>query len=585
MSQAEEVRAAADIVKIVGEYVKLRKAGVNLVGLCPFHQEKTPSFAVHPVKQIFHCFGCGVGGNVFKFLMLIENLSFPEALQRVAEKAGVKLTKYYRDAPSDTAAREREALQKIHEVAARFFAAQLGATVEGRAARTYLADRGLSDEVISHFRLGYAPSEGHTLLKHLEAAGFSPEMMERSGLVLAEAEGRRRLDRFRRRIIFPIVRESGAVVAFGGRALGEDLPKYLNSPETPIYTKSRVLFHLDRAAQAIRKTDEAILVEGYMDAIAVASAGFEQVVASCGTSLTASQARLLARYTRRVVVNYDPDSAGVAATERSLEILLEEGLACRVLALPGGLDPDAFIRREGPAAYGERLKTAPNYLDYVAERAASSHDLRTPEGKVAAANAVLPYIIRLPSPLLRVEWADRIADRMRLNSSVLREEIRRAAGSRRELRAGEPLPTLDVSPAEKELLRGCLENEALADEILAALADDAIFEGLATSRIFQVLLEVRGRGEKPDVSALEESLTPAEQQLLYGCQFAAFEPLSRDSAMRQIQALRRKKMERKREDLQAAIRAAERARDTIRLAELLRSKSELASRLASLGRT
>ena len=585
MSQAEEVRAAADIVKIVGEYVKLRKAGVNLVGLCPFHQEKTPSFAVHPVKQIFHCFGCGVGGNVFKFLMLIENLSFPEALQRVAEKAGVKLTKYYRDAPSDTAAREREALQKIHEVAARFFAAQLGATVEGRAARTYLADRGLSDEVISHFRLGYAPSEGHTLLKHLEAAGFSPEMMERSGLVLAEAEGRRRLDRFRRRIIFPIARESGAVVAFGGRALGEDLPKYLNSPETPIYTKSRVLFHLDRAAQAIRKTDEAILVEGYMDAIAVASAGFEQVVASCGTSLTASQARLLARYTRRVVVNYDPDSAGVAATERSLEILLEEGLACRVLALPGGLDPDAFIRREGSAAYGERLKTAPSYLDYVAERAASSHDLRTPEGKVAAANAVLPYIIRLPSPLLRVEWADRIADRLRLNSSVLREEIRRAAGSRRELRAGEPLPTLDVSLAEKELLRGCLENEALADEILAALADDAIFEGLATSRIFQVLSEVRGRGEKPDVSALEESLTPAEQQLLYGCQFAAFEPLSRDSAMRQIQALRRKKMERKREDLQAAIRAAERARDTIRLAELLRSKSELASRLASLGRT
>ena len=585
MSQAEEVRAAADIVKIVGEYVKLRKAGVNLVGLCPFHQEKTPSFAVHPVKQIFHCFGCGVGGNVFKFLMLIENLSFPEALQRVAEKAGVKLTKYYRDAPSDTAAREREALQKIHEVAARFFAAQLGATVEGRAARTYLADRGLSDEVISHFRLGYAPSEGHTLLKHLEAAGFSPEMMERSGLVLAEAEGRRRLDRFRRRIIFPIARESGAVVAFGGRALGEDLPKYLNSPETPIYTKSRVLFHLDRAAQAIRKTDEAILVEGYMDAIAVASAGFEQVVASCGTSLTASQARLLARYTRRVVVNYDPDSAGLAATERSLEILLEEGLACRVLALPGGLDPDAFIRREGSAAYGERLKTAPSYLDYVAERAASSHDLRTPEGKVAAANAVLPYIIRLPSPLLRVEWADRIADRLRLNSSVLREEIRRAAGSRRELRAGEPLPTLDVSLAEKELLRGCLENEALADEILAALADDAIFEGLATSRIFQVLSEVRGRGEKPDVSALEESLTPAEQQLLYGCQFAAFEPLSRDSAMRQIQALRRKKMERKREDLQAAIRAAERARDTIRLAELLRSKSELASRLASLGRT
>jgi DNA primase len=584
MTQAEEVRAAADIVKIVGDYVKLRKAGVNLVALCPFHQEKTPSFAVHPVKQIFHCFGCGVGGDIFKFLMLIENLSFPEALQRVAEKTGVKLREYHPDAASGAAAREREALQKIHEVAARFFTAQLGATVEGRAARVYLTDRGLNDEVIARFRLGYAPSEGHALLKHLEAAAFSPETMERSGLVLAEAEGRRRLDRFRRRVIFPIARESGAVVAFGGRALGEDLPKYLNSPETPVYTKSRVLFHLDRAAQVIRKTDEAILVEGYMDAIAVASAGFEQVVASCGTSLTASQARLLARYTRRVVVNYDPDSAGLAATERSLEILLEEGFDCRVLALPGGLDPDAFIRRQGAAAYGERLERAPSYLDYLAERAASSHDLRTPEGKVAAANLVLPYIIRLPSPLLRVEWADRVADRLRLDSGVFREEIRRAAGSRRELRPSEPLPTLDVSPAEKELLRGCLESETLAGEILPALAADAVLEGLATSKIFQILFEFHSRGEKPDVSALEESLTPAEQRLVYDCQFAAFEPLSRDSAMRQIQALRRKKMERKREELQAAIRAAEQARDAIRLAELLRSKSELASQLASLGR-
>jgi DNA primase len=584
MTHAEEVRAAADIVKIVGDYVKLRKAGVNLVGLCPFHQEKTPSFAVHPVKQIFHCFGCGVGGDVFKFLMLIENLSFPEALHRVAEKAGVKVREYHPDAVSDGAAREREALQKIHEVAARFFTAQLGATVEGRAARVYLADRGLSDEIIARFRLGYAPSEGHALLKHLEAAGFSAEAMERSGLVLAEAEGRRRLDRFRRRIIFPIARESGAVVAFGGRALGEDLPKYLNSPETPIYTKSRVLFHLDRAAQAIRNSDEAILVEGYMDVIAVASAGFEQVVASCGTSLTASQARLLARYTRRVVVNYDPDAAGLAAAERSLEILLDEGFDCRVLALPGGLDPDAFIRGQGAAAYGERLRSVPSYLDYLAERAASSRDLRTPEGKVAAANALLPYIIRLPNPLLRVEWADRIADRLRLDSGVFREEIRRAAGSRRELRPVETSPVLEVSPAEKELLRGCLESATLADEVLPVLASDAILEGLATSKIFQVLLEFRSRGEKPDASSLEAPLTPAEQRLVYECQFAAFEPLSRDSAMRHIQALRRKKMERRREELQAAIRTAEQARDAVRLAELLRSKSELASQLAELGR-
>src|SRR2546428_648397 len=247
MSQIDEVRGAADIVKIVGDYVKLRKAGVNLMGLCPFHQEKTPSFAVHPTKQIFHCFGCGVGGDVFKFVMLIENLSFPEALRRVAERDRV-------------------------------------------------------------------------------------------------------FDRFRRRIIFPISGETGKVAAFGGRALGDEQPKYLNSPETPIYTKGRVLYHLDRAAAAIRKLDYAILVEGYMDCIAVASIGVENVVASCGTSLTENQIRLLARSSRRVVVNYDPDSAGQAATEPSLALLLEAGFEVKVLALPAGRDAGAVLPR--PRAAG-----------------------------------------------------------------------------------------------------------------------------------------------------------------------------------------------------------------------------------------
>ncbi|HUI44075.1 MAG TPA: DNA primase [Terriglobia bacterium] len=585
MTQAEEVRGAVDIVKIVGGYVNLRKAGVNLVGLCPFHQEKTPSFAVHPVKQIFHCFGCGVGGDVFKFVMLIENLSFPEALHRVAEKAGVKLAERPRDAASTAAAGERATLEKIHDVAARFFAAQLGSTAEGRAARLYLADRGLSDETLARFRIGYAPSEGHALLRQLEGAKFGPEMMEKSGLVLAEAEGRKRLDRFRRRIMFPIAREGGAVVAFAGRALGDDLPKYLNSPETPIYTKSRVLFHLDRAGAAIRKADEAILVEGYMDAIAVAAAGFDYVVASCGTSLTASQVRLLARSTRRVVVNYDPDAAGIAATERSLELLLEEGFECRVLALPGGLDPDAYLRKTGAAPYGELLKAAPNYLDYLADRAAAAHDVHTPEGKVAAANAVLPYVVKLPNPLLRAEWADRLADRLRLDDRLLREEVRRAAtGARREVRAPETPPALDASPAERELLRGYFENEALADELLPALAEDGTLDGLATARVFLAILEVRRRGEKPDLTRMEDLLSPAEQRLAYDCQFSAAEPLSREAALRCTQALRRRRMERRRDEVQADIRQAEKAGDPARLTELLKAKLKLAGELAQLGR-
>jgi DNA primase len=583
MSQAQEVRAATDIVKIVGDYVQLRKSGVNMTGLCPFHQEKTPSFSVHPVKQIFHCFGCGVGGDVFKFVMLIENLSFPEALRRVAEKSGVKLKEIPLDAVSDGSAREREAILKIHEVAARFFAVQLGATTEGRAARAYLADRGMSDEALARFRIGYAPSEGHALLRKLEAEGFTGELMEKSGLVLAESESRRHLDRFRRRLMFPIARENGSVVAFGGRALGDDQPKYLNSPETPIYTKSRVLFHLDRAAKALRETDEAILVEGYMDAIAVAMAGFEQVTASCGTTLTSNQVRLLARHTRRVVVNYDPDSAGLAATERSLDLLLEEGFECRVLALPDGLDPDAFIRREGAAAYAGRLKSAPFYLEYLADRAAASSDLRSPQGKVAAVNSLMPHLVRLPSALLRREWIDRLADRLRLDDRLLREEVRRAADRRREVKAPEPAAVLAASPAEKELLRACLESEALADELLPSLAADGAMAGLPTSNIFGAILAARSRGERPDLAQLEESLTPAEQRLAYDCQFADAEPLSREAAVRCCQALRRKKLERERDEIQAAIRGAEASGDDGRLVELLRTKSKLASQIAERG--
>jgi DNA primase len=279
ISQVDEVRAAADIVRIVGDYVKLRKAGANMMGLCPFHREKTPSFAVHPTKQIFHCFGCGVGGNVFKFVMLIDNLTFPEALRRVAEKAGVQLRESSGEQAADARGQERAALYKIHEAAVKYYAGQLGATAEGRAARAYLADRGLNDEVVGHFRLGYAPLSGQALTSHLRELGFDPALAEKSGLVLVDANAQRRFDRFRRRIIFPISNESGKVVALGGRALGDDQPKYMNSPETPIYTKGRVLYHLDRAGSAIRKLDYAILVEGYMDCIAVASCGIENVVA------------------------------------------------------------------------------------------------------------------------------------------------------------------------------------------------------------------------------------------------------------------------------------------------------------------
>jgi DNA primase len=583
MSQVDQVRSAADIVKIVGDYVKLRKAGANYMGLCPFHQEKTPSFAVHPTKQIFHCFGCGVGGDVFKFVMMVENIMFPEALRRVAEKVGITLREREGGEGSDARTRERTALFKLHESAAKFYAAQLGATAEGRAARGYLADRGVSDETLGRFRLGYAPANGQALTSHLNDLGFDPQTIEKSGLVLRDAGGKRSFDRFRRRIIFPISNENGKAVAFGGRALGEDQPKYLNSPETPIYTKGRVLYHLDRAGNAIRKADYAILVEGYMDCIAVASAGIENVAATCGTSLTEGQIRLLGRYTRRVVVNYDPDSAGVAATQRSLDLLLEEGFEAKVLALPAGLDPDSFIRKHAATAYRERLAATPTYLDYLTERAASQNDLSRPEGKVAAANAVLPYISRVPNAMLRAELGNRLAERLRLDDRLLLEELRRSTSARMHsgpstadtavIRA--PTAKLNATSAEKKLIRAFFESKEIAGEFLYTFIQNGNFEGLPTERIFKRLQEIRGGNEVVDVARLEEWFEPADQRLVFESLMEPGETPDRDLVKACCLALERRKGERERDKLQMAIQDAERLGDQERLQQLMEAKARL----------
>jgi DNA primase len=579
MSQVDEVRTAADIVKIAGDYVKLRKAGANFVGLCPFHQEKTPSFAVHPVKQIFHCFGCGVGGDVFKFVMLIESVSFPEALERVAERVGVKLERRAGGEAHDAQARERIALFKIHEEAAKFYAAQMSGTAEGRAARAYLADRGVSDESVGRFRLGYAPGEGQALSRQLSQMGFSTELLEKSGLIVSDAGRQRRYDRFRRRIIFPISNESRKVVAFGARALGEEMPKYLNSPETPIYSKGRVLYNLDRAASAIRTADEAVLVEGYMDCIAVESCGIGHVVASCGTSLTEAQIRLMARHTRRVIVNYDPDSAGKAATERSLEMLLEAAFEIRALALPVGLDPDTFIRRRGAEAYREALRAVPGYLDYLTDQAIQKHGLRSPEGKVAAANAVMPYLSKIPNALMRREIADRIASRLQIDDRVLREQLKQVATERRrEVVAAEPKTA--TGHGERKLLRAFLESEDLLDRYLPALAAEGLLDGLPTEEVFRKLLEARQAGPV-DVHRLEEMLSPEAQAILRESLLQWGDAQGEQELAAFCSAWRREKLEQKRVQIQIEIEDATRRNDGARLAELMRAKNNFLKDLAT----
>jgi DNA primase len=575
------VKQQADIVRVVGEYVRLKKSGQNFSGLCPFHSEKTPSFAVHPVKQIYHCFGCGVGGDVFKFVMEMEKISFPEAIRSVAEKCGIAVPQARERSPEERREnQQRTSLVEMHREAAAFFAQQLNGTPEGRAAKAYLLDRGLDSEAMARFGVGFAPSGGDALLRVMKQK-YPEKVLEVSGLFSRDQSGRV-YDRFRRRIMFPIANESGKIVAFGGRALGDDLPKYLNSPETPVYSKSNVLYHLDRAKESLRQRDFAVLVEGYMDAIAVALAGISNVVASCGTSLTEPQVKLLNRFTRRIIVNYDPDTAGQAATERSLSLLLEQGVEVRVLALPGGKDPDSFIRAEGAAAYTKLLNEAPPYVDYLISRAAKM-DLTSAEGKLRAVNFLMPYVQRIPDRILRSEWATRIAQQLRIEEPVLRESMRKAANERRsEVKARPELVSRAGKPAERRLVQMLIEAEEfrahLAQEIRAA----QLHRGLETERILETLMGACESGETLDAASLATKLEDRDRRLLFEIAFETGAPATWEEAESCLAVLRRRRAEEELATVQKQIETqAAAAGSGGELRRLLERKQELRRRLDS----
>jgi DNA primase, catalytic core len=334
MDFVEQLKSSIDIVQVVAEYVRLRKAGTSrYMGLCPFHTEKSPSFSVHQGIQIYKCFGCGAGGDVLKFVQEMERLTFPETLKLLAERAGIAMPK--REEYQDAESRLRDALYRMNETAAQIFQENLAAPM-GSEARAYLAKRGVSKSMADHFHIGYSERPGQQIAKRLQQGGYTAEQLEASGLV-ARRESGGYYDRFRGRLMFPIHNEAGKVIGFGGRALAaEEEPKYLNSPETAVYRKSTLLYNLHRAKDTIRKREVTVLVEGYMDAIGVYSAGIHNVVASCGTALTQAQVKAMKRHSDRIIVNFDPDNAGAKATERSIEILLSEGMHVRVLELEGG---------------------------------------------------------------------------------------------------------------------------------------------------------------------------------------------------------------------------------------------------------
>ena len=589
----ETVRQQADIVRVIGDYIQLKKAGgQNFVGLCPFHGEKTPSFSVHATRQFFHCFGCGKSGDVFKFVQEREQISFPEAVRLIAEKMGIPLPKMQYSSESEAEdAGKRGKLIEMHERACKFFEDQLRRP-EGAQAREYLAGRGLKEETIKTFRIGFAPDSGFTLKDRLKA-DFSEEMMRASGLFSfkegLEGNAAAMYAKFRNRIMFPIANENGKIIAFTGRTLAKDEksgPKYLNSPETPIYSKSRVLYNLDRAKEAIRKLGYVIIVEGQMDCIAVYSAGFHNVAASSGTAFTETQVRLLGRFSKDIVVNFDPDTAGAAATDKSLGMLLEEEFNIRVLRLETGFDPDLFIRKNGAEAYAKALKGSAKYFDYLVERALKLFPTRSPEGKKNAVNFLLPHIHRVPSRIVRDELANDIAQKLNIDTTVLRQEFKaaavsRAAGSLRNQ------PDEDVTPAEKVLVRAAStvvgEEAELRHMALDALAEEKLHVGLTTETLLEAILQnalavERGEGTD-DVMALP--LNDADRQRLAKIVMREDAPLTADLLAGALNALRHRRQISQREgEIKRGIVEAERKNDVAALLRLKQEKLELDRKLA-----
>jgi DNA primase len=574
MEFVDQLKTAVDIVSVIGEYVRLRKSGPNrYAGLCPFHSEKTPSFSVHASKQFYYCFGCHARGDVLKFVMEIEGISFYEALKNLAERYGIPMPR--RSQFSDEDSRRRAALFQMHELAQENFRQNLGSAA-GEAARAYLQRRGVRPETIEEFGLGYSDRSAKALVRLFEQRGFAADLVEASGLAGKRQDGSL-YDRFRNRLMFPIQNENGKIIAYGGRALAaDDEPKYMNSPETPIYKKSHVLYNLHRAKDAIRKEDRSILVEGYMDAIGVTTAGFGPVVASCGTALTTQQVQALKRHSLNIVVNFDPDAPGSAAAQRSIDLLLAESMLVRIMELDADLDPDEYCKDRGAEAYAGRLKEAKGYFFWLADRARAKHDVRTPEGVVAVLQMLLDPVKRINDRLERMAIAENLAAYIGVERGAVLETFRKAAADRQEKIMERPRETIraDEKGLIHVLLSENVENGEKRD-LIAGLEQAAILDRLTTHRIFQAIRAADSGGAPVTFEAVNGRLEENDQSMLAEVLFAeeaGEEQPDLEHGRRCLESLMRSEDQLRRAELKAQVKQAERAgnvREALRLAEAL----------------
>jgi len=499
----EDILSRVDIVEVISGYIPLKRAGRNFKTNCPFHHEKSPSFMVSPDKQIYHCFGCGESGNAFKFLMRHERLEFPEAVQMLARKAGVELPQ---EQKQDSAAVSLATkLYKINELAANFYAQHLNSP-DAAQAKKYLLERGITQETISSLKLGAAPDKWDGLINYLRQKNIGFGLLEKAGLVLAKDNGGY-YDRFRNRIIFPILDIRSRPLGFGARVLDKSLPKYVNSPETPVYIKGRHLYGLNLAKDAIRDNDFVAVVEGYMDFIVPYQAGVKSIVASLGTALTTEQARLLKRYTHNVVMIYDADLAGQLATLRSLDIFIEEEMNVKVVSLPQGLDPDLFVRKYGADGFNDLIKKADNLFDYKFKILKTQYKINEIEGKARVASEMLATVSKFKNAILRSEYTKKLGEALGLSEEILIQELKNI---KPQVFRSEPLiakenVVLTVNPTEKLLIKLMLEETKLIGRIRQSLkADD--FQDARVCRIVSTIFDFMDQGRSIHPSSLVNHL-------------------------------------------------------------------------------
>jgi len=588
----DDLKRQADIVRVVQDYVQLKKKGANWMACCPFHKEKTPSFSVSPTKEIFYCFGCHKGGDVFSFVKEIEGVGYGEAIKIVADRVGMPLPKMVDDDRFAVKRQEADEVVQLNNWALDWWEKQLETSAEARTARDYLDGREITDETKKTFRLGYSPDSWDALSSYLRQKGATQFQIGKSGLLVKRDDGKT-YDRFRGRLMFPVFDTQGRPIAFGGRTLKNEDAKYINSPETAAYIKGRNLYGLNLTRDQIRRDGFAILVEGFLDLIVPYQFGIRNVAASLGTALTSDQVKLLSRFAHKVVVNYDGDRAGVQAAKKSIEILLAEDIEVKVLVLPENADPDEFIRKFGASEYQQRRAKAQPHIQFVIENALRDRSLHRPAEKAEAVDEVLPYIRAVQNRIQKREYFDMAMDALQINDISLKRELWQSlrtpanvAGSagQRVLRRTGTKPTV----AEQRLLELLLTSEQLREEVLPLLGKSD-YEELATASIFTALIELQAEGNEPDLDSLSrktEDDTSAQEllpMLLIGT-IAPDDEKPEDVRLtvgKCLDALRLVNIDRRIRELSAEIAAAERNGDDDRRVELIMEYGELDRRRKS----